>query len=242
MADRLWVGCCGFPRRLEDYARELPAVEVQQTFYRPPQVKTAKGWRRRVPQEFVFTLKAWQLITHPPTSPTYRRLGHPLPASQLDRYGFFRPTEEVMEAWQRTLEVARALRASVVVFQCPASFTPNEPHLAHLRRFFRTVPRDGLHFAWEPRGGWPEDLVRGLCQELDLVHCTDPFVAESLHGPFRYYRLHGRGGYRYRYTDADLQELRGRCRPPAYVMFNNVSMWEDALRFRDLVAVPGRRG
>jgi uncharacterized protein YecE (DUF72 family) len=84
--------------------------------------------------------------------------------------------------------------------------------------------------------------VRGLCQELDLVHCTDPFVAESLHGSFRYYRLHGRGGYRYRYTDADLQQLRGRCRPPAYVMFNNVSMWEDALRFRDLVAVPGRRG
>lgn len=235
MTDRVWVGCCGFARRLEEYARELVAVEVQQTFYRPPQVKTVEGWRRRVPEEFVFTVKAWQLITHPATSPTYRRLGRPIPASRADRYGFFAPTEEVVEAWQRTLEVAQALRAPVVVFQCPASFTPTQAHVDNLRRFFRTVPRAGLRFAWEPRGSWPEDLVRRLCQELDLVHCTDPFVSDSLHGAIRYYRLHGRGGYRYRYTDADLQDLRERCREPAYVMFNNVSMWEDALRFRDLL-------
>ncbi|MDR7414623.1 MAG: DUF72 domain-containing protein, partial [Armatimonadota bacterium] len=88
MGRRIWVGCCGFARKLEEYARHLPVVEVQQTFYRLPQMRTAQGWRRRVPEGFVFTLKAWQLITHPPTSPTYRRLGRPVPASQADRYGF----------------------------------------------------------------------------------------------------------------------------------------------------------
>ncbi|MDR7595090.1 MAG: DUF72 domain-containing protein [Armatimonadota bacterium] len=239
MGRRIWVGCCGFARKLEEYARHLPVVEVQQTFYRLPQVRTAQGWRRRVPEGFVFTLKAWQLITHPPTSPTYRRLGRPVPASQADRYGFFAPTEEVREAWAQTLEVARALRASVVVFQCPASFTPTSVHVANLERFFRTAPRDGLQFAWEPRGDWPGELVRRLCQELDLVHCTDPFVARSVFGHFRYYRLHGRGGYRYRYTEEDLRELRGWCQEPAYVLFNNVSMWEDALRFQELLGSDG---
>ncbi|MER3456480.1 MAG: hypothetical protein C4303_10290 [candidate division GAL15 bacterium] len=235
MVPGIRVGCCGFARRLEEYARQLPVVEVQQTFYRLPRVQTAQAWRRRVPEEFEFTVKAWQLITHPPTSPTYRRLGRALPASGLDRYGSFAPTEEVHEAWLRTLEVCRALRASVVVFQCPASFTPTQTHVAHLEHFFRTVPREGLQFAWEVRGPWPEDLVRRLCQELDLVHCTDPFTSRSVHGAFGYYRLHGRRGYRYRYTDEDLRQLREWCRAPAYVMFNNVSMWEDALRFRHLL-------
>lgn len=233
------MGCCGFARKLEEYARELPVVEVQQTFYQPPQVSTAERWGRRVPEGFVFTLKAWQLVTHPPTSPTYRRLSRPVPASQLDRYGFFAPTEEVHEAWARTLEVARALRAAVVVFQCPASFTPTPAHVENLRRFFRRAPRDGLQLAWEPRGPWPEGLVRQLCQDLDLIHCTDPLAAPSVYGRVRYYRLHGRGGYRYRYTEEDLRQLRGRCTAPAYVLFNNVSMWEDALRFRDLLRREG---
>jgi uncharacterized protein YecE (DUF72 family) len=235
MRSQIWVGCCGFPRKLEEYARHLPAVEVQQTFYRPPRARTAQGWRRRVPEEFVFTLKAWQLITHPTTSPTYRRLGRPIPAGLRDRYGSFAPTEEVRQAWEQTLQVAQALRASAVVFQCPASFRPTAENVANLQRFFRTVPRGGLAFVWEPRGDWPPGLVHGLCRDLDLVHGTDPFVAESVWGHFRYYRLHGRGGYRYRYTDEDLRELRARCVPPAYVMFNNVSMWEDALRFREML-------
>ncbi len=236
MRSKVWVGCCGFARRLEEYAQHLEAVEVQQTFYRPPQVRTAEAWRKRVPEEFVFTVKAWQLITHPPTSPTYRRLGQRIPADLADRYGSFVPTEEVAQAWARTLEVARALRARVVVFQCPASFAPTRQNVANLEQFFRTAPREGLRFVWEPRGRWPEDLVRRLCQELDLVHGTDPFVAESVHGAFRYYRLHGRAGYRYRYTDEDLRALRARCAEDAYVMFNNVGMWEDARRFRKLLA------
>ncbi len=233
------MGCCGFARKLEEYARELHVVEVQQTFYQPPQVRTAEGWRRRVPEGFIFTLKAWQLVTHPPTSPTYRRLRRPIPSSRVDRYGSFAPTEEVDQAWARTLEVARALGAAVVVFQCPASFTPTPAHVENLQRFFRRAPRDGLRFAWEPRGSWPEGLVRQLCQELDLIHCTDPLTAPSVYGRVRYYRLHGRTGYRYRYTEEDLQQLRGHCRAPAYVLFNNVSMWEDALRFRDLLRGEG---
>jgi uncharacterized protein YecE (DUF72 family) len=74
-----------------------------------------------------------------------------------------------------------------------------------------------------------------LCAEYGLIHCVDPFEAESVHGEMRYWRLHGRGSYSYRYTDGDLAVLHKMLteQPSAgYLMFNNFSSKADALRFR----------
>jgi uncharacterized protein YecE (DUF72 family) len=80
-------------------------------------------------------------------------------------------------------------------------------------------------------------MIRDLCAGNRLVHCVDPFDRDAVHGESLYWRLHGRGGYRYRYTDGDLAEIAGKLRSHAepgahYVMFNNISSREDALRFR----------
>ena len=69
---RVKVGCCGFPRGMKDYFSHFRLVEVQQTLYKMPKLETALRWRQQAPSDFEFTLKAWQLITHPATSPTYR--------------------------------------------------------------------------------------------------------------------------------------------------------------------------
>ncbi|MDR7568789.1 MAG: DUF72 domain-containing protein, partial [Armatimonadota bacterium] len=82
---------------------------------------------------------------------------------------------------------------------------------------------------------WPAELVVQLCRELDLLHCVDPFVTPPGYGHPRYFRLHGRHGYRYRYTDEDLLALRRMCSGATYVLFNNTYMWEDALRFQALL-------
>lgn len=44
------VGCCGFPGGMAAYFREWEVVEVQQTFYRPPELRTARRWRETAPQ------------------------------------------------------------------------------------------------------------------------------------------------------------------------------------------------
>jgi uncharacterized protein YecE (DUF72 family) len=51
-------------RMLAFYAGRLPTVEVNNTFYRIPTVKTLAGWREQVGAEFRFALKAPQRITH----------------------------------------------------------------------------------------------------------------------------------------------------------------------------------
>lgn len=239
--DDIIVGCCGFPVSRQRYYAEFSAVELQQTFYQLPRVEVARKWRDEAPPGFAFAMKAWQLITHAPSSPTYRRLREPL-SGPAEAYGWFRPTDQVREAWRRTLEVARTLDSPALVFQCPASFTPTEMSIANLRAFFRAAERDGRTFVWEPRGDWPPQLVANLCRELGLAHGLDPFTGPTLAGGVAYFRLHGRGGYRYRYTDDDLRQLLFRCREelaagrrPVYAMFNNVSMLDDARRFRALV-------
>jgi uncharacterized protein YecE (DUF72 family) len=185
-------------------------------------------------------MKAWQLVTHEPSSPTYRRAGPDFDPARRDRYGCFRDSAEVWEAWLATRRIAEALSAALVLFQCPARFTPTEQNVRNLAGFFSRVRGESFRLAWEPRGEWPEDTVRELCRRFDLVHCVDPFTARPLWGEPCYFRLHGLGGYRYRYTDEDLGSLRARI--PAgqecYVLFNNVYMEEDARRFRAFLGLP----
>lgn len=234
------VGCCGFPVGRKRYANRSRLVEVQQTFYEPPQTKTLQRWREELPPPFEFTVKAWQLITHEATSLTYRRLRTPIPERRKEYCGAFRPSEEVWSAWQRTAEAAKILGARLILFQCPASFTPTAEHRRNLRAFFRRLQRDQYMFVWEPRGQWTPEEIRALCEELDLVHAVDPFAARPVAGAVRYFRLHGKTGYRYRYTDDDLAALAQMCagRKPTYVLFNNISMFEDAGRFLERVGWP----
>ena len=236
------IGCCGFATAQAQYFRLFRVIEIQQTFYQLPRLETAAKWRRAAPADFEFTLKAWQLITHEPSSPTYRRLGKKIDPGEMAQYGSFRPTAAVRDAWARTALFARTLGARLIVFQCPASFRSTEEHVGNLGAFFSAIDREGFRFCWEPRGAWPGPLVRKLCQELDLIHCVDPFRSESQHGEIQYFRLHGITGYRYRYTEGDLEQLRGWVeRKPTHVLFNNHGMKEDALRLLEMMK-GGKRG
>lgn len=241
MAVEIKVGCCGFPGGMAAYFKRFSLVEVQKTFYKPPRLETVHRWREKAPEDFEFAIKAWQLITHPASSPTYRKAG--LSVAKPENCGFFKPTREVYDAWSRTLDISRALRARVVVFQCPASFKPDEENLSNMREFFSTIDRDGLIFVWEPRGNWDSIFVKELCQELDLVHCIDPFVGEpALTGELSYMRLHGYGEKRMYYHDYTMEELRfllRRClslnSSRVYCLFNNLQMLKNALEFKELL-------
>jgi uncharacterized protein YecE (DUF72 family) len=77
---KLWVGTSGYsykpwvgkfyPERLAAkemlgyYASRLPAVEINNTFYRLPKESVLQAWVEKVPDEFRFVLKAPQRITH----------------------------------------------------------------------------------------------------------------------------------------------------------------------------------
>jgi len=231
------VGCCGWRLSRPKYAEKFPAVEVQQTFYDPPMLGTLKRWRASVPQDFEFTIKAWQLITHPSSSPTYRRLKTLLRPEEAAECGSFKSTSIVKQAWLATRDCAKVLGARLVLFQCPSTFTPVESNLEQMRSFFHAIDREGLRLLWEPRGEWPENLIKSMCDELDLIHVVDPMTAATVTPEFSYARLQGGPSYDGSHSDAQLRRLTDLIGSdnPTYVMFNNANMLEDAMRFREFV-------
>ena len=49
---------------LSYYAERLSTVEINNTFYRMPKREMLEGWADKVPEDFVFVLKASRKITH----------------------------------------------------------------------------------------------------------------------------------------------------------------------------------
>ena len=242
MRPEVRVGTCGFRSNKLEYSKALNTVEVQHTFYQPPMVKTLERWRAELPPNFEFTLKAWQLITHESASPTYKRLRAKFSNEDLMEAGSFRSTQIVNEAWETTLACARALKARTVLFQCPASFTPTSKNIKNLERFFSSVERNGLNFAWEPRGLWTDKVIKKICGSHDLWHVVDPFTRSTVTPERCYFRLHGRVRWRYQYEDSELEELASMMPTTlSYVFFNNITMVEDAQRFQAILSSAGGR-
>jgi uncharacterized protein YecE (DUF72 family) len=232
------------------YYRVFSLVEIQSTFYKLPRESTVQRWRETAPSNFEFTVKAWQVITHPPSSPTWAHARLTVNAAEAARYGYLQPTAENFEAFSRTLDLCKILRTRVCLIQCPPSFQAVRKNVRNLEHFLTKIDRRRLIVAWEPRGTWlaKPQLIRKLCDRLGIVHVVDllrrgPASSVGL----VYCRLHGLGNrdvnYNYRYTDDDLHQLAEKlsalenagCQE-AYILFNNVSMFEDAKRFSKLIS------
>ena len=233
------LGMCGFTIGAAAYFRQFRVVEVQQTFYDPPPIPTLEKWRAQARPGFEFTMKAWQVITHAGTSRTYRRLRRPFSDSERAEAGGFRINSTTIAAWETTLDAARALRATAILFQCPPSFRASDENVDAMRRFFLQIERPtGVRLLWEPRGQWPDELVLGVCREIGLVHTVDPFSRPSLTPELLYWRLHGNKSHYANYTDEELYQIHNwlpsDADTEAYVLFNNVPRIKDVRRFREL--------
>ncbi len=244
------VGCCGWAVRggKEAYYKQFKTIELQETFYKLPRVETARKWREKAPDDFVFNMKAWQALTHPPTSPTWKRAGITVPKSKQHLYGNLKPSKENMEAWRKTVEIAHAVGAHVVVIQTPASFGYSEENAENAERFFANASTEDFILGWEPRGTWREngEEVRRICERYNVVHVVDIFRWKPVtrHKIF-YTRLHGIGkgevNYSYRYTREDLEKLREyvfeemKHSAKGFILFNNVSMAMDAETFKKML-------
>lgn len=194
---KLWAGTSGYsykewkgsfyPRdlpakdMLAEYARRLPAVEINNTFYRMPTVELLASWAEQVPESFRFVLKASRRITH------LKRLAG---CEEETAYLF---------------ETARALgaRLGAVLFQLPPYLKKDLPRL---REFLGLIPgsaRAAFEFRHE---SWFEPEIYDSLRERG---CALGF-ADSEDSKLEDLVATASWGYlRLRKPDYDEKELRG---------------------------------
>jgi len=216
------VGCCGFPTSMKRYFENYKLVELNSTFYEYPKLETVKGWREKAPGDFEFTVKAHQDISHKAK---------------------MRIEEASIQAFEKMKQICRTLNAKILLIQTPGSFRPDK--LGEAEKFFANINREDLTLVWETRGPeWEKPQVmeklRQVLSRLNVVHVTDPFrILPAYTSRIVYFRLHGLGKelYYYQYTDEELRRLGEIAKSfeaegkTVYVLFNNLSMFEDGLRF-----------
>ena len=129
---------------LSYYSRRLPAVEINNTFYRLPQPSMIENWKAQVPARFRFSIKATQRITH------IKRLNN------------------VADETKYLLETAALLeqRLGVVLFQLPPNFKKD---IERLKAFLDLLQPD-LRTAFEFRHeSWFDDESFDLLRARDCA-------------------------------------------------------------------------
>jgi len=216
------VGCCGYPVAMGKYYENFPLVELNTTFYRYPKMSTVAKWREKAPVNFEFSVKAHQDISH-----NYR----------------LKPQKPCLEAFKKMKKICKTLNAQILLVQTPASFKPGK--LNDARKFFTKIDRENLKLVWETRGSeWEPPIVRRKLAEalkaVGITHVTDPLrILPAYTQDIAYFRLHGLGKrlYYYQHSDEELKELAAIVRhfeaegKDVYVLFNNLAMFEDGIRF-----------
>lgn len=230
------VGCCGFGRDSTEYFEQFTTVEYQQSFLYPPKNKVLTKLQGEAPPGFVFVIRAWQLITHEPTSPGYKRLPKPLTGGH-GVYGHFRDSDQVLDAYRQTFEAAEAVQAQAIFFETPTSFTPTAQNRRAMASFFERIERGQRLMIWDPRGVWSEGEIARICSDLQLIPCQDPFSQEILPGfSIAYLRLRGLGGDQH-YSDDQLSWLveMTQAYDQAFYIFQTVEMLKDASRLLEQI-------
>jgi uncharacterized protein YecE (DUF72 family) len=215
-----------------DSETALPYLEIQETFIEPPEPKGAEQWRKPGRQ---LGLVAWQVITHPRSSPSYKEMETVIPEHAA--VGHFARSRWTDEAWERTDAVARSMRAAAVVLRTPASFRPGGQNELHMENFIAHAMRPALSLAWEwTPGSWNEPRALALAERIGVIPVVDPLDRPVPPGETIYLRVVGGKSGRRSPSDDQLKKLAEQLRDRAgWVVFGNKSAEQDAQRLAQMI-------
>ncbi len=129
------------------YATRLPAVEINNTFYRLPQKSMLENWKEQVPTGFKFSVKASQRITH------------------------FKRLKETEEETRYLLDTAAVLEDSLgpVLFQLPPNMKKDLPRL---ESFLACLPNETKATFEFRHQTWFDDDVLELLSRKNHALCV----------------------------------------------------------------------
>jgi len=215
-----WTGYF-YPRgrinELEYYSQFFNTVEINSSFYRPPEPGQVLSWVRRVPQDFVFTAKLWRKFTHPKMF--QQATGRDAVISQQD-VDIFKSSLEPLVKYQKF---------GALLAQFPPSFKNDSYGRQILMAVIKTFAQYRLAVELRHRSWSDDPNTARLLRESDVawVQIDEPKFPSSvarelpLTADMAYFRFHGRNAetwwqgdsetrYKYLYSPEEIDELSSR--------------------------------
>jgi len=219
---------------LEYYSQCFNTVELNSSFYRPPNPGYVYSWVRRTPEDFLFAVKLWQKFTHPKMFK--EATGKEAIISEQDVDIFNRGIEPLVKYG----------KLGALLAQFPPSFKNDEQGRQILKAVTKIFGQYKLAVELRHRSWSDDDATAELLKENNVcwVQIDEPkfktSVAEDLPitSDLAYFRFHGRNTemwwkgdneqrYRYLYSPEEITELTDRVKTAAgqtellFAFFNN---------------------
>ena len=160
MKNKIYIGTSGwnywhwrkifYPENLKSqeflsyYAKYFSTVEINSSFYHLPKEKTFLNWQKKVPKNFLFSVKVWRRITH------LKKL------KDIE--------EDLKTFWQRSLALKEKL--GPLLFQFPPNFKANKITIKRLEKLAKFICENSPSLrASLAKGGWSNlcKFAKGPC-------------------------------------------------------------------------------
>ena len=189
------------------YSKHFNTLGSNVTFYRLPALKTLLKWYDDSPNDFSFSVKAPQLITH---------------------YKKFVAIENELEAFYALIEKGLKDKLACVLFQFPPSFSYTDERLGAITQNLSNAFNNVVEFRHE---SWFRDEVYKKLQQYKITFCNishpklkDQFISTA---PILYFRFHGvpelfKSSYSKEYLEHILYQInQDKKAKKIYLYFNN---------------------
>lgn len=232
-----WIGPVyppGLPQQdwLSYIANQLDVLELNVTYYRLPALHIVSGWVEKTPDDFLFSVKAHQSLTHERQNPDFAAF-----------MAVLRPMQE-------------AGKLACILAQFPHSFRPNPATQTYLYRM-----RDGLGdvpLVVEFRNrDWVSEATFALLEEIEAGYCCvdEPQIRGLMPplawacGSLAYVRFHGRNAaqwynhqhawqrYDYLYDEDELGEWVPKIRQLDQQVLRTLVLANNHYRGKSVVAM-----
>lgn len=243
---KFWIGTSGYvywhwkglfyPKDLptykwfDFYARHFNTVEINASFYRWPKESTIKGWKNRAKKlekegkEFIFTLKANQMITH------IKKLSN---------------VKKIVKDFYKVVSLLEPY-LGCILFQLPPSLKFDEKNEKKLREFLKCLNKRYRNVIEFRHASWWNEKTYELMEDNAIFCITSaPKLPEDFvktHDVI-YLRFHGKKiWYGSNYSEKELREWSEKIKKSkakeVYCYFNNdfnAFAVENAIKLKQLL-------
>lgn len=236
-----FIGCSGFyypewkdrfyPQKLakskwfEYYTTQFNTLELNNTFYRFPEIKTLDSWYKRSPADFIFSVKAPRSITH---------------------YNKFSDSEDLLNEFYNVTSEGLKEKLGCILFQLPPNLHMSDEKLELILKSLNPTFNNVIEFRHE---SWWNDNVYKALGDKNITFCgmSHPKLPNDIimNTSTIYYRFHGVPKlYKSEYLEKLLEDfasqiVNSKQAEKIFVYFNNTMDLAAIKNARQLLEIAG---